>query len=62
MPPCIPGLNVYTDVLVVGAGPSGYMAVLTLIRYGIDVRIIDKRPTRVQFGHATGLSSLEGRK
>ncbi|KAI4202502.1 MAG: hypothetical protein LQ346_001965 [Caloplaca aetnensis] len=31
------------------------MAALTLIRYGVDVRIIDKRPTRIQFGHASGL-------
>ncbi|KAL9014720.1 MAG: hypothetical protein Q9173_000643 [Seirophora scorigena] len=55
MPTSIPGVNVFTDVLIVGAGPSGYMAVLTLIRYGVDVRIIDKRSTRVQFGHASGL-------
>lgn len=54
MPTSIPGVNVFTDVLVVGAGPSGYMAVLTLLRYGVDVRIIDKRSTRVQFGHASG--------
>jgi 2-polyprenyl-6-methoxyphenol hydroxylase-like FAD-dependent oxidoreductase len=31
------------DVLVVGAGPVGYMAAVTLARYGIDFRIIDKR-------------------
>ncbi len=55
MPPSIPGVNVFTDVLVVGAGPSGYMAALTLVRYGVDVRIIDKRPTRIPFGHASGL-------
>ncbi|KAL8730461.1 MAG: hypothetical protein Q9166_004099 [cf. Caloplaca sp. 2 TL-2023] len=54
MPPSIPGVNTFTDVLVVGAGPSGYMAVLTLVRYGIDVRIVDKRPLRVQHGHASG--------
>ncbi|KAI4197830.1 MAG: hypothetical protein LQ350_005675 [Teloschistes chrysophthalmus] len=55
MPPNIPGVNVFTDVLVVGAGPSGYMAALTLVRYGVDVRIIDKRPVRVQNGYASGL-------
>ncbi|KAL8642702.1 MAG: hypothetical protein Q9228_000632 [Teloschistes exilis] len=55
MPPNIPGVNVFMDVLVVGAGPSGYMAALTLVRYGVDVRIIDKRPVRVQNGYASGL-------
>ncbi|KAL8952425.1 MAG: hypothetical protein Q9222_001660 [Ikaeria aurantiellina] len=55
MPPSIPGVNVFTDVLVVGAGPSGYMAALTLVRYGVDVRIIDKRPVRIRTGHASGL-------
>ncbi|KAI4110176.1 MAG: hypothetical protein L6R37_000069 [Teloschistes peruensis] len=55
MPANIPGVNVFMDVLVVGAGPSGYMAALTLVRYGVDVRIIDKRPVRVQNGYASGL-------
>ena len=58
MPPCIPGVNVFTDVLVVGAGPSGYMAGLTLVRYGIDVRIVDRRPVRVQRGFASGIYLL----
>lgn len=32
------------QVLVVGAGPGGLVAGVTLARYGIDVLVIDKRP------------------
>ncbi|KAJ5624996.1 hypothetical protein N7510_001305 [Penicillium lagena] len=42
-----------TDVIVVGAGPAGCMAAATLQRYDIDFRLIDKRPTRTQTGHAS---------
>ncbi|EGX91504.1 FAD binding domain protein [Cordyceps militaris CM01] len=42
-----------TDVLIVGAGPAGCMSAVTLQRYGIDFRVIDKRPTRTQTGHAS---------
>ena len=54
MPLSIPGVVVFSDVLIVGAGPTGYMAALTLARYGVDLRIIDKRPIRIQVGHASG--------
>jgi phenol 2-monooxygenase len=43
------------DVLIVGAGPVGYMAAVTLARYNINFRIIDKRALPVQTGHASGL-------
>jgi 2-polyprenyl-6-methoxyphenol hydroxylase-like FAD-dependent oxidoreductase len=33
------------EVLVVGAGPGGLVAAITLARYGIDVLVIDKRGT-----------------
>jgi putative polyketide hydroxylase len=33
------------EVLVVGAGPGGLVAAITLARYGIDVLVIDKRAT-----------------
>uniref|UniRef100_A0A093UWV5 Phenol 2-monooxygenase n=1 Tax=Talaromyces marneffei PM1 TaxID=1077442 RepID=A0A093UWV5_TALMA len=47
--------DVWCDVLVVGAGPAGFMAALTLARYNINVRIIDARPERIQTGHAGGV-------
>lgn len=31
-----------TDVLIIGAGPSGLVLALWLTRQGVDVRIIDK--------------------
>ncbi|KAJ6151618.1 hypothetical protein N7470_007215 [Penicillium chermesinum] len=45
----------HTDVLIVGAGPSGLMAAYWMARYGIRARIVDKRPTKVFTGHADGL-------
>ncbi|KAK3167570.1 hypothetical protein OEA41_010697 [Lepraria neglecta] len=44
-----------TPVLIVGAGPAGFMAGATLSLYGIPLRIIDKRPSPIQRGHASGL-------
>ncbi|CAI7614137.1 unnamed protein product [Penicillium glandicola] len=44
-----------TDVLIVGAGPSGLMAAYWMARYGVKARIIDKRDTKVFVGHADGL-------
>lgn len=48
-------LPIYTDVLVVGSGPSGYMAALTLRRYGVNIRVIDQSTRGPQTGHATGI-------
>src|SRR5215469_13175636 len=39
------GLSQNCRVLVVGAGPGGLVAAITLARYGIDVLLIDKRST-----------------
>jgi len=43
-----------TDVVVVGAGPAGFMAASTLARYDVSVKLIDARPERIQTGHAGG--------
>jgi phenol 2-monooxygenase len=43
------------DVLVVGAGPAGYMATLWLARMGIKTKFIDKRSTKIFTGQADGL-------
>ncbi|KAJ5937769.1 hypothetical protein N7454_004111, partial [Penicillium verhagenii] len=44
-----------TDVIILGAGPSGLTVAYWMARYGIRTRIIDKRPTKVFTGHADGI-------
>jgi len=46
-----------TDVLIIGAGPSGLMCALWLARCGIPCRIIDKRAGDIFAGQADGLQS-----
>ncbi len=41
-----------TDVFIVGAGPSGLMAACRLVRHGIAVRIIDKKPKPAAYSGA----------
>ncbi|EIM80353.1 uncharacterized protein STEHIDRAFT_68295 [Stereum hirsutum FP-91666 SS1] len=43
------------DVLIIGAGPAGVMAANALAMAGVDVRIVDKRPTKVMAGQADGI-------
>ncbi|RDB15363.1 Phenol 2-monooxygenase [Hypsizygus marmoreus] len=43
------------DVLVIGAGPAGLMACNALANAGVDVRIVDKRPSKVMAGQADGI-------
>ena len=43
------------DVLVCGAGPAGLMAAVTLARYRVSLKIIDKRFQKIMVGHASGL-------
>ncbi|OBT71370.1 hypothetical protein VF21_09432 [Pseudogymnoascus sp. 05NY08] len=43
------------DVLIVGAGPAGYMAAIWFAKLGINARIIDKRDTKIFTGQADGL-------
>lgn len=50
----IPGVEVLTQVLIIGAGPTGLMAAVTLAQYGVQCRIIDRKPARTKGGHASG--------
>lgn len=43
------------DVLIIGAGPSGLMCANALVRAGVNVRIIDKKKTKVMTGQADGV-------
>ncbi|KAF7377670.1 hypothetical protein MSAN_00189900 [Mycena sanguinolenta] len=43
------------DVLVVGAGPAGIMCANALAKAGVNVRIIDQRPSKVAAGQADGI-------
>ena len=45
------------DVLVVGAGPAGLTAAITLARHGVDVLVIEKHRGTSPFPKATGVST-----
>ncbi|KAJ5200023.1 hypothetical protein N7491_009178 [Penicillium cf. griseofulvum] len=51
----IPQQENEVHVLIIGAGPAGYMAALWLARLGVNTRIIDKRSSRIFTGQADGL-------
>ncbi|KAF7302055.1 hypothetical protein MIND_00772000 [Mycena indigotica] len=43
------------DVLVIGAGPAGLMCANALAKAGVNVKIIDQRPSKVAAGQADGI-------
>ncbi|KAF1999293.1 FAD monooxygenase-like protein [Amniculicola lignicola CBS 123094] len=47
--------NTLSDVVVVGAGPSGLMLANNLVRFGIKTRLIDNRHDRTSTGRADGI-------
>ncbi|MBY0687144.1 FAD-binding monooxygenase [Microbacterium marinilacus] len=47
-----------TDVLIVGAGPAGMIAAAQLAQFpGIAVRLVDRRPGRLEVGQADGIQA-----
>src|SRR6184192_3464271 len=46
-----------TDVLIVGAGPTGLALACQLIRYGVDFVIIDKKETTTPHSKAIGVQA-----
>jgi len=46
-----------TDVLIVGAGPTGLALAMQLIRYGVDFTIIDKKETTTPYSKAIGVQA-----
>lgn len=46
-----------TDVLIVGAGPTGLALACQLIRYGVDFIIIDKKETTTPYSKAIGVQA-----
>ena len=46
-----------TDVLIVGAGPTGLALACQLIRYGVDFLIVDQKETTTPFSKAIGVQA-----
>lgn len=46
-----------TDILIVGAGPTGLALASQLIRHGVDFVIIDKKETTTPFSRAIGVQA-----
>ena len=46
-----------TDILIIGAGPTGLALACQLIRYGVDFVIIDTKDTTTPFSRAIGVQA-----
>jgi 2-polyprenyl-6-methoxyphenol hydroxylase-like FAD-dependent oxidoreductase len=46
-----------TDVLIVGAGPTGLALACQLVRYGVDFTIVDTKETTTPFSKAIGVQA-----
>jgi 2-polyprenyl-6-methoxyphenol hydroxylase-like FAD-dependent oxidoreductase len=50
-------MNQNTDVLIVGAGPTGLSLACQLVRYGIDFIIIEKNEGATPYSKAIGVQA-----
>jgi 2-polyprenyl-6-methoxyphenol hydroxylase-like FAD-dependent oxidoreductase len=50
-------VDMRTDVLIVGAGPTGLALACQLIRFGVDFRIIDKKEGTTPYSKAIGVQA-----
>ncbi len=46
-----------TDIIIVGAGPTGLALACQLVRYGVDFVILDEKETTTQFSRAIGVQA-----
>ena len=49
--------NRAVDVLIIGAGAAGYVAATCAAAYGLNVRLIDKRSSKLQARHGDGINT-----
>ena len=49
--------TINTDVIIIGAGPSGLSLACQLIRYGIDFVVVEKNDTVTRFSKAIGVQA-----
>ncbi|HEX6124757.1 MAG TPA: FAD-dependent monooxygenase [Pyrinomonadaceae bacterium] len=50
-------LSSKTDVIIIGAGPTGLAMACQLIRYGVDVMIVDRKETTTPYSKAIGVQA-----
>ena len=51
------GVGQRTEVLVIGAGPTGLTMAASLARLGVHARVIDKNLARTQYSQAVGVQA-----
>ena len=49
--------TLHTDVIIIGAGPTGLSLACQLIRYGIDFVVVEKNDTVTRFSKAIGVQA-----
>jgi 2-polyprenyl-6-methoxyphenol hydroxylase-like FAD-dependent oxidoreductase len=49
--------KIKTDVVIIGAGPTGLSLATQLVRYGVDFVIVEKNEAVTQFSKAIGVQA-----